>query len=151
MIPSYSPIEGGAPNAATAYYSIVPDGVMRHSVTIRGAAPTNRAVAVVAKLQSFRELKENWDSYGAAKPSEGAISSAIRLVHSLDRAGYPVYFTAPGPNGEIVVELKQGERSLEVYFDAEGNSEFCLFDGGACVLESAPVPDTYELIAYLHR
>lgn len=109
--------------------------------------PPDEAMNVLAKLLSFRRLQENWDSYGTAKPSERAIRAAMDLVQDLDRAGQNVYFVAPGPNGEVVMELKREDRSLEIYIDQEGNREYVVFEGSQCVRESPSISDVYELIA----
>ncbi len=150
MIPSFSATELGNPNAVTsAYHSDLLRGWIQQSITVRGSDSSDGALTILAKLQSFLRLEENWDSYGAATPSKKAVHGAIDLVQQLDRAGQSVYFVAPGPNGEIVVELKNDERSMEIYFDEDGNSEYVIFERGKCVDEFSTVPSVYELIDQL--
>lgn len=81
----------------------------------------------IQKLKSYKKLDYNWDSYGAARPSIKAIEQAIRFVKALDEWLQPVFFTAPGPNGEILVELKNGIKSIEIFFKDDNLNEFVLF------------------------
>ena len=107
------------------------------------------AEELLAKLESFRHLNENWDSYNAAKPSEDTIERACTLVRDLDRQGHCPDFIASGPNGEVMVELIRGERSVEVYFNEDGSSEYVVFDGAEAVCEFNSVPNVYDLVAAL--
>lgn len=81
----------------------------------------------IERLKSFKKLESNWNSYGAEKPSIRSIDQAIRFIKHLDEWLQPVYFTAPGPNGEILVELKHADKSIEVFFNPEANNEYALF------------------------
>jgi hypothetical protein len=107
------------------------------------------AVELLAKLEMFRHLPENWDGNNAAKPSVQAIDRAAELVRDIDRAGACPDMVAPGPNGEIVVALTRGERAVELYCDAHGDAEYCVFDGDECIIESDTVPEASEVIAAL--
>ncbi|MBX7216654.1 MAG: hypothetical protein K1X90_06740 [Candidatus Kapabacteria bacterium] len=146
MNPSFSIGELRNPHSvSSAYHSQVQQGWM-DSATIHKETISGNAWKVMESLHSFRQLEENWDSYGAAKPSEKAISKAINLVKQLDKAGKAVYFVAPGPNGEIVVELRLGEYSVEIYFDEEGRGEYKRFKNGELDYESATLHGVYELL-----
>ncbi len=90
------------------------------------------ALKAISKVKTFLHLTSNWDSYNAAAPSPDAIEQAISFIKQLDRFGIPVYFTAPGPNGEIVVELKNEERSAEIYFYPDEPADYVLFIGEQC-------------------
>ena len=80
------------------------------------------------KLKSFLNLKENWDSYGAAPAIEHCVQNAINFIKRLDEKYQEVYFVAPGPNGEVLVELKNSERSVEIIFD-ENITEYIKYEG----------------------
>lgn len=67
-------------------------------------------------LTGFSTLKENWDEAGASAPDQQAIGRARNLVQFLSRAGQPVFHIAPGPNGEVMIDIRKGHRSLEVLF-----------------------------------
>ncbi len=69
----------------------------------------------INKLLSFLQLPENWDSYNAARPSKIAVENAIDFIIRLSNQQEPFY-TAPSPNGDILVELKNNNASLEFIF-----------------------------------
>jgi hypothetical protein len=67
-------------------------------------------------LESFRMLRQNWDSYGGDAPNNEVIDIAISFIKQLQLRNQPVYQVAPGPDGEIMVELRSGEKSIEFLF-----------------------------------
>ena len=96
---------------------------------------SNAAMKAASKILGFRNIADNWDSYGAEKPSESAIVNALSFIRVIDAHGIPVYFTAPGPNGEIVVELRKGNYEAEVYFNADNSNEILIYEGDTCISE----------------
>ena len=53
------------------------------------------------KIDSFSELKENWDTYGAPAISPKAIEIAHRVVHCLGEGNWTV---VPTINGGVLFE-----------------------------------------------
>jgi len=98
---------------------------------------TDEAREVLSKIKSFSRLRENWDSYGAAPPSKVALQNAFSFVKQLARLQVPVFFTAPGPSGEILVELQEGNKSIEVTFETDGIGTYAKFIGIDCVEEGS--------------
>lgn len=96
---------------------------------------SNAAMKAASKILGFRNYADNWDSYGAERPSESAIVNALSFIRVIDAHRIPVYFTAPGPNGEIVVELRKGNYEAEVYFNADNSNEVLIYEGDACISE----------------
>lgn len=96
---------------------------------------SNAAMKAASKILGFRNYADNWDSYGAERPSESAIVNALSFIRVIDAHRIPVYFTAPGPNGEIVVELRKGNYEAEVYFNADNSNEALIYEGDACISE----------------
>lgn len=96
---------------------------------------SNAAMKAASKILGFRNYADNWDSYGAEKPSESAIVNALSFIRVIDAHGISVYFTAPGPNGEIVVELRKGNYEAEVYFNADNSNEVLIYEGDTCISE----------------
>jgi hypothetical protein len=76
----------------------------------------------ITKLISFLQLPENWDSYGAAKPSKTAVGNAIEFVIRLSQFQQKPFFVAPSPNGDILVELKANQVTLEFLFAEDGKN-----------------------------
>ena len=104
----------------------------------------------IRKIKSFLNLEENWDSYGAAPIVEHCVQSAIDFVKRLDDKYQEVYFVAPGPNGEVLVELKAEERSIEVIFD-EDDVEYAKYENGDVVDEEIYEPGDLDsqLVSWL--
>ena len=81
---------------------------------------SNSNISQVYSILSYKNLPENWDSYGAKRPNTAAIVKAVNFIISqLDSRGYTVFFTAPTSDGDIVVELKHAGANLEFIFSSE--------------------------------
>jgi hypothetical protein len=78
-------------------------------------SPNHRILQLLAE---FGLLKENWDMDGAVQPSLKAIENARYITQLLGKHGQQVYHAAPGPNGEIMIDIrnKRKSRSLELVF-----------------------------------
>ncbi len=81
----------------------------------------------IQKLKSYSQLEDNWDSYGAQKITEDIINQAIDLVGAIDKLDEEVYFSSPGPNGEILIQIKKGEKEAELLLYRE-SSKYVTFD-----------------------
>ncbi len=84
--------------------------------------------ATIKKLKSFRNLRCDWDGYGAEKPAQQSIDKAVKFAEQLGDWEQPIYFVAPGPNGEVLVELKNNDRTIEVFFQPDGQHEYVMFE-----------------------
>jgi len=62
-------------------------------------------------IQSFRNLKHNWDSYGAAPISQNTISKAIEYLSDLSDDEWSV---VPVCDGSIQFELSQDGFDIEI-------------------------------------
>lgn len=98
---------------------------------------SDEAREALSKIKTFAQLRENWDSYGAEPPSNIAIQNALSFVKTLDKQRLLVFFTAPGPNGEVLVELKENDKSIETTFDNNGTALYAKFENAACVEEGS--------------
>lgn len=69
-------------------------------------------------LDEYGRLKNNWDEDDALAPSLHVINQAKYLSRVLENHGQAIFHTAPGPNGEIMLDLrnKRGTRSMEIIF-----------------------------------
>jgi hypothetical protein len=70
----------------------------------------------IAMLKSYRQLENNWDENESLAPTEQVIEDAIRFAEFLQSIGENIYQVAPGPNGEIMIELRNKEKSIEFLF-----------------------------------
>jgi len=69
-------------------------------------------------LEEFHSLEDNWDGEDALAPSKDALNDAFYLTKILDSQSQPVFHAAPGPNGEVMIDLrnKVNQKSLEIIF-----------------------------------
>ena len=91
-------------------------------------------------LKDFEQLENNWDGDGALAIPKTVISKAESIIIFLDTMGLKVFHTAPGPNGEIMIDLRNREntksleliiystRNIAVKFPSDGKPEQHLFD-----------------------
>jgi hypothetical protein len=72
-------------------------------------------------LREFETLRDNWDEDVAIAPDSLAIAQARYVTQVLENAGQPVFSAAPGPNGEVMLDLRNPEksRSVEIIFYPE--------------------------------
>ncbi len=73
---------------------------------------------LIEKIKSFRNLKKNWDSYGANPPSEKTILRAIWLVKCLpgdelpDLEVIPVDEAIAFDNGNLSIRVWEENKSI---------------------------------------
>lgn len=83
-------------------------------------------------LKEYSQLQENWDDDGAMIPDANALNNAQFLAHLLENHGQAIFHAAPGPNGEIMLDLRNSrktksleiifypQKAVSVFFSAEG-------------------------------
>lgn len=82
---------------------------------------------VLIKLESLRDLKPNWDSYGADPPNPKAIDRATKFAEFLSEKGIGEPHVAPCNDGCIAFEWT-GVCELEVDINAAGTFAYLLGD-----------------------
>lgn len=99
---------------------------------------SKRGREALFRLDRFRELRPNWDSYNAAVLSKAALEAAERFIIRLDRKGIPPYFVSPGPNGDVLVQYKcDNGHEAEIWFEKDGSSDMLLITPGKPHYEAA--------------
>ncbi len=106
---------------------------------------------LVSKLMDMELLEDNWDSYGAAAPEKSCIRRAVKFIVSNAQYALPFYFTAPGVNGEVLVELKNKSRSAEIFFNPDNTNELLLFEKSECIFEGDIDNDFTTLMDFLNE
>lgn len=91
--------------------------------------PSEQAQTTLHKILRYEHLLPGWDENDAVPPAYKTIINAYTFASTADEFDLPFYFTAPGPNGEIVIEFKEGNKTAEVYFNEDGSSEMMLYEG----------------------
>lgn len=102
-------------NMSTSHFKFLNHSDLNPSTIVserNNLSPRNKMV--VNKIQSFGDLEENWDSYDADIISKEVIDSSVRFVEKINQLNQDIYFAAPGPNGEISIELKSGTKNAEM-------------------------------------
>ena len=84
------------------------------------------------QLESVAALPEDWDSYGASRIAQAAVTTARALLNKLTihRAGARLqpFHLAPVPTGGVQLEWKRSDgAALELWIDGEGRIE-AVFD-----------------------
>jgi hypothetical protein len=101
--------------------------IIRH-VEIRREALEN----ALAQLEAMRNLKEDWDSYGAVPIATGAISTARALFDELTYLSAPRFTpfnTAPIADGGVQVEWRQVDgKALELWISNSGKIKALIDD-----------------------
>lgn len=93
-------------------------GIFTNSVVVSQQNILSLNQRVLQLLDEFELLDENWDQDDALKPSVKAIVNARTITRILSKHGQPVYHTAPGPNGEILLDIRNRvkNKSFELIF-----------------------------------
>jgi hypothetical protein len=84
----------------------------------RRVAPNTAKDRLLDFLNNLRKLETDWDGDGALKPDEGAIDDSIAFAEQLFFK-YPaveIEQACAGAMGEIVIELRNGEKAVEFIF-----------------------------------
>ena len=90
---------------------------------------------IVEELKSYFRIGANWNGEDATPPDEGNIKRAISFIRKADFDKLQLSFVAPGPDGEILVELKKEDKEAEVYFETDGATYVLIYQGEECIKE----------------
>jgi hypothetical protein len=73
---------------------------------------------ILKLLDDYSLLRDNWDEEGGIAPTNNVIKKAKFIAAVLEKHGQPIFHAAPGPNGEIMLDLRNNKksRSLELIF-----------------------------------
>lgn len=75
---------------------------------------------VWGKIVDLKSLSDNWDSYGALKPSDSAIKGALEISRiTLHGSNIPLPDVVPVPNGNVQLEWS----CLGIYLEVEIQSD----------------------------
>jgi hypothetical protein len=64
----------------------------------------------VSKLESLKELSDNWNGYGSARPNGTAIEAAREVLERLDEFGLKPVNVAASAEGGIGISFRRGAR-----------------------------------------
>jgi hypothetical protein len=89
----------------------------------------NSLIKTINELGGYADLKENWDSYGASPVPESVLSRSKDIVRKIYLRNIEVYYTAPSPGGDIVIELRNLDKTLEIEILSDGNCTYTSYEG----------------------
>jgi len=96
------------------------------SITIAREYSTGLNSRINKLLDEFNDLQDNWDEDDAISPSKKAINRAKYITSLLENHGQAIYHTTPGPNGEIMLDIRNNVNSKSVEIIFYHNREFAL-------------------------
>lgn len=104
----------------------------------------------IARIDAFKNLHENWDHNGAIPPAEMTIDNAKAFIIKADRNLLPFYFSAPGPNGEVSIEFRKGNKEAAVYINPDSTTEIVLNEGNTIIFEGNLEGNYKRLLSFIH-
>jgi hypothetical protein len=96
------------------------------SITIARECITGLNSHINKLLDEFTELQDNWDEDEALSPSMIAIKRARYITSLLENHGQAIYHATPGPNGEIMLDIRNSVNSKSVELIFYDNREFAV-------------------------
>jgi len=103
--------------------------------------PSAINVEAIDTIKSYVHLKNNWDTYNGAKTSVIAIQKAISFILWLSEHNIDVFYVAPSPDGDVMVEIKKGSANLEFEFTENNTDNICANEEGNYI-QSAQLNET---------
>jgi len=98
----------------TNYMHGLPSIIFQNNYDSEFYASLNRRA--IQLLNEFSTLKDNWDGELSKAPAHSALLKAKFIVKFLQATGQQVFHVAPGPRGEIMVDIRNKEKSIELIF-----------------------------------
>lgn len=108
-------------------------------------------IPFLQKLNTFSSLEKGWDGYNADKPHINAISAAKNFLTENQQIALPFYFLAPGINGEVMIEFKEGDKGAELYFNSDESTELLFFNHDEVAFEGSLENDFNRLIQFFNE
>ena len=112
----HAPYETPSAFTSGEYYVFDPKKNTRTSTINRDHSFLNKKI--FASLKEYRLLSDNWDDDDSKAPSQDAITNADSTARLLSSHGWNIYYVSPGPNGEILLELRSEntDRSIQIIY-----------------------------------
>lgn len=92
--------------------------------------PSKENIQAINTVRSYSSLQNNWDSYNGLKTSLIAIQKAISFILWLSEYQINVFYVAPSPDGDVMVEIKKGDANLEFEFTSNNGDNVCATENG---------------------
>jgi hypothetical protein len=100
-------------------------------------------------IGDFSELKVNWDGEGSNAPSNTSLEKAIELISILDDKEISIFHASPGPNGEIMIDIRNEMKSIEIIFYSDRSISVIFPEDGAPIQQAFDFSDLSNLLDWL--
>lgn len=106
----------------------------------------------LAAIVSYQLLTDNWDEDGAIAPVHQTVLVAFDLAMLLTVAGQPIYHTSPGPVGEIMINLRNADKSVEFLIYPNDKRKIVRVGGPTAPWQGELTPETLrETLQWLNQ
>lgn len=109
---------------ATEAKSLINNGEITVTNSIKSMNVANRYRLLFDELNTYKDLKDNWDGYGALKPLEENIATSYKFLRILELNNIEAPNIMPSGEGEISLFWKNKEHYLELCFDIKDYFSF---------------------------
>lgn len=106
----------------------------------------------LADIASYRNLVDNWDEDDAVAPTHQTVIIALDIAFLLIAEGQTIYHTSPGPVGEIMINLRNGDKSVEFLIYPNDRRKFVRIGPNELPQQGALTPESLrETLQWLNR
>lgn len=123
--------------------------MFRETVAVMSVIVNNAGInsRIIQNIIEYKNLEDNWDFDDARAPTDKLIQKALYISRLLQKYGQKIYHSAPGPNGEIMLDIRSKSKSFEIIiYDHKTNIVFIPEDD---VLPTQEEFDEKEIIRYI--
>lgn len=114
LVNSYTEIETLKPQSAKISFSVVSQPRRLNSILVSVKRRTGINSRILGLLNSYKRLEKNWDFDDALPPTNKVIKIAEAMTNVFQKIGQKVYHSAPGPNGEIMLDVRDSKNSKSI-------------------------------------
>ena len=106
----------------------------------------------LSAIASYENLVDDWDGDDAIAPVHQTVASALSIAGLLTATGQPIYHTSPGPTGEIMINLRNGDKSAELLVYPGSRNKFVRIGPDEKPQQGTLTPDSLrETLQWLNR
>lgn len=93
-------------------------------------------------IVSYQHLTDGWDEDDAVAPIHRTVLLALDFALLLTATGQVIYHTSPGPVGEIMINLRNGDKSAELLTYPGGRNKFVRISPDETPQQGALTPES---------
>ena len=124
------PARDGGDNSSPRSTSQGEAASIRVNLDIRVGAMNEWQLSAIKKVLGYRNLAENWDSYGSPTFGNVAIRSAIDFLLAIPYLGLATPRIVPVSGGGVQFDWINGQRELEIEVRPDGSIDILKVENG---------------------